>query len=174
MLADTWKGRKSFSPFFISDTYEMLHIVSFLKDCIHHWKNNIKDKIDKFICKKRVWRIYSDHCTLTKDALSLKPCNYKTSETLIRSNFRVFAQHYAQFFPRFFLECLLSSLFHLKWEIMTLKPYSQARNIFSVATFNKMNFIEWKKTKSGSNLDLCFRLYQILVYQICSWQTSLQ
>ena len=102
MLADTWKGRKSFSPFFISDTYEILHIVSFLRDCIHHWKNNIKDKIDKFICKKRVWRIYSDHCTLTKDALSLKPCNYKTSETLIRSNFRVFAQHYAQFFPRFF------------------------------------------------------------------------
>lgn len=88
MLADTWKGRKSFSPFFISDTYEMLHIVSFLKDCIHHWKNNIKDKIDKFI--------------YMQDALSLKPCNYKTSETLIRSNFRVFVQHYAQFFPRFF------------------------------------------------------------------------
>ena len=172
MLADTWKGRKSFSPFFISDTYEMLHIVSFLKDCIHHWKNNIKDKIDKFICKKRVWRIYSDHCTLTKDALSLKPCNYKTSETLIRSNFSCLCSTLCTVFSEVFLECLLSSLSYLKWEI--LKPYSQARNIFSVTTLNKMNFIEWKKTTSGSNLDLCFRLYQILVYQICSWQTSLQ
>ena len=78
---------------------------------------------------------------LRKDALSLKPCNYKTSETLVRSNFRVFVQHCTQFFRVFFgMSVTFSILFNMgNYET---KALFTARNIFSFTKFNKMNFTE--------------------------------